>query len=121
MLMKRILPQHERLHALGVYELAPLLGWPVRKARNFFGGARKPHWVDITHAAAVLKVGIAELVHGMASYTTADWKAQQDEYLTKLSRVHATQGTLPKDVYVRNLANLINGRYNTSAFKRDED
>lgn len=110
MLMRNIFPQYPHLHKMGHLALAETLGWPERKVRNVLGGHRRVAWVDIVHIATALNVPIAALVRGMATYTTPDWKEQQDEYLAKLSNLRAA----PKDKdYVRNLENLINGRYNT--------
>lgn len=110
-LLSHVLPKRKHLHELSVVEMSELIGWPIKKTRNFFGGHKNPHWEDILHVCNALGIQVDELVQGMARYMMPNWQEEQERYLQSLKKLHNTKShTEPKE-YGKTLYNMINGRY----------
>lgn len=108
--IERVLPKRIHLHKLSLVEMSELIGWPIKKTRNFFGGHRNPHWEDITYVCNILSIPIDELVEGMARYLMPSWREEQDKYIKSLNRIKADKEKLGKE-YGKTLNNMILGRY----------
>lgn len=91
--------------------MAELIGWPIKKTRNFFGGHKNPNWEDILHVCNALSIPVQELVHGMAMYMMPNWKEEQERYIAELKRLHDKKKTMDSKEYGKTLYNMINGRY----------
>lgn len=110
-LLRKVFPNRPYLHELSVIEMSELIGWPVKKTRNFFGGHKNPNWEDITHISNALSIPIEEIVLGMARYMIPNWQEEQEKYLKSLKSLHRSKSTTVPKEYGKTLYNLINGRY----------
>lgn len=110
-LLSHVLPKRIHLHELSVVEMSELIGWPIKKTRNFFGGHKNPHWEDILHVCNALGIPVQELVEGMARYLMPDWQEEQARYLKSLNMLHSNKSSMTPKEYGKTLYNMINGRY----------
>jgi len=110
-LLRLVLPKRTHLHELSVVQMSELIGWPIKKTRNFFGGHKNPYWEDIIHVANALSIPISEIVEGMARYMMPNWQEEQERYLKQLTKLHNTKDKMEPKEYGKTLYNMINGRY----------